>query len=378
MKQINVRVRVQPQKYTLSIGYDILKSAVKTIVDRYPARKYAIITDSTVKELYGGLVLEYLQNAGVNAFLIDFPAGELHKTMETKRYLDNRLLDVRFQRDSIIIALGGGVVGDVAGFVAATYMRGIPFYQIPTTVMAQADSSIGGKTAVDCPQGKNLIGAFHHPVGVFIDTKTLSTLDERNYRSGLIEIIKHGLIRDAGLISFIRKHLDIILSRGGPDYPSVITSLMTLNCRIKNDVVAKDAKENNLRKILNYGHTIGHAIEHLSGYSLLHGEAVATGIAAEAYLSLKCGYLSAPAYTEQISLIRDIGLPFSIPDNIGIDDIIETMYIDKKARSGKPSFVMLAAIGKVKLFKGGKTTTAIEETKLRSMLAAFMESPVYP
>jgi 3-dehydroquinate synthase len=303
--------------------------------------------------------------------LLDFPAGEHYKTRETKQYLDEQLINARFERNGTIIAVGGGVVGDVAGFVAATYMRGVPYIQIPTTVIAQADSSIGGKTAVDYPQGKNLIGAFHHPHSVFIDTKTLCTLDGRNYRSGFIEIIKHGLIRDASLFSFIERNIDFILSHKDKQYPSIITAIMTKNCRIKNDIVAKDAKEQNLRKILNYGHTVGHAIEHLSGYSLFHGEAVAIGIAAEAYFSWKIGYLSESDYQKQLNLIKKTGLPLRIPDNISVDDIIDKMYVDKKARGSRPEFVLLQKIGKVKTFARGKTTTPVEEKELRSMLSAL-------
>jgi 3-dehydroquinate synthase len=374
MEQITVHVNVKPQQYTLYIGYNILDTVIQMITQHMYGNRYAVITDSTVRKLYGGDFVYRMKEQGLEVLLLDFPAGELYKTRETKQMLDDRLLSFRFGRDSAVIALGGGVVGDVAGFVAATFMRGIPYIQVPTTIVAQADSSIGGKTAVDSPQGKNLIGAFHHPRSVFIDTKTLATLDNRNYKSGFAEVIKHGLIRDKTLFTYYEQNLEYILDRDHEKHPQTVTELMKRNCKIKNDIVREDEKEQNIRKILNYGHTIGHAIEHLSGYRFLHGEAVAAGIVAEAFFSWKLGYSTREDYEQQYNIIKKTGLRCKIPNDITNNEIIHTMNIDKKARGQKPEFVFLKQIGETCVFNGGKTTAPVEEKSLLSLLEEFRKS----
>ncbi|MBN2442766.1 MAG: 3-dehydroquinate synthase [Spirochaetales bacterium] len=374
MEEITVQVNVSQQEYKIYIGYNILDTVIKHITQSPYGNRYAVITDSTVKTLHAENFAAKMKKYNNDVLLFDFPAGEIYKTRETKQMLDDFLLDNRFGRDSAIIAFGGGVVGDVAGFVAATFMRGIPYIQVPTTTIAQADSSIGGKTAVDYPQGKNLIGAFHHPCSVFIDTITLATLDERNFTSGLIEVIKHGLIRDKNLFDFFNRNSEYILSRDHSEHARTMTDLMRKNCTIKNEIVAKDAKENNLRKILNYGHTIGHAIEHLSGYSLLHGEAIAVGIATEAFFSYKLGLSSHEDYIEQRNIIKKIHLPVTIPGEIKNEDIMKLMLLDKKAKAKQPEFVLLKQIGETFLFEGGKTTTPIPEADVMSLLKEFRQT----
>ena len=371
MKKISVRVDVNPQHYEVIIGNNLFEYITTYLKEQKPGSRYAIITDSTVKPLLGEKLLAIFGNAGLNTRLFDFPAGEIHKNRETKNNLDDALLSDQYGRDSVIIALGGGVVGDVAGFVAATYMRGIPFIQVPTTIVSQADSSIGGKTGIDAPQGKNLIGAFHHPRSVFIDISTLDTLDERNYLSGMAEIIKHGLIMDRELFDFFTDNLDTILSRKATRYTEIMTELLFRNCRVKNEVVAKDTKESNLRKILNYGHTIGHAVEHLSGYRLFHGEAVAIGMAAEAFFAHKLGFLQETDYSKQITLLKNMKLPVVLPGDIEAADILEILRYDKKARNNVPEFVLIDSIGRVKRFKDEKTTTTIDEGTLKNLLDEF-------
>ncbi|MBN2534727.1 MAG: 3-dehydroquinate synthase [Spirochaetales bacterium] len=374
MEKINVHVKVRPGQYTIYIGHNILDTVINTITEHMYGNRYAVITDSIVEKFYGENFVHKMEDHNLDVLLFAFPAGELYKTRETKQMLDDQLLSNRFGRDSAIIALGGGVVGDVAGFVAATFMRGIPYIQIPTTVIAQADSSIGGKTAVDYPQGKNLIGAFHHPRSVFIDTKTLSTLDERNYKSGFTEIIKHGLIRDKDLFTYFTKNREYIMSRNHNKHALTITGLMKRNCGIKNEIVREDEKEQNIRKILNYGHTIGHAVEHLSGYRLLHGEAIAIGIVVEAFFSWKLGFCSYEDFKTQYEIIRKMDLPYRIPAEITNNDIIQTMYSDKKAREMKPEFVLLKQIGQTVIFEGGKTTTPLEEDTLTSLIEEFRKT----
>lgn len=233
--------------------------------------------DTIVNPLYAEPLCRSLREAGIPAQVYAFAHGEASKTRQTKEWLENSLLDDGFGRDSAILAVGGGVVGDVAGFVAATYMRGVPFAQVPTTTLAQVDSSIGGKTAVDVPQGKNLIGAFHHPAVVYMDPQTLMSLDERNYFGGLVELVKHGFIADEEFLAFYRQHQQTIVARSGTEYADMMEELMLRNCRIKNEVVRLDEQETNLRKILNYGHTLGHGVEILSDFLLSHGESVAGG-----------------------------------------------------------------------------------------------------
>jgi 3-dehydroquinate synthase len=374
LKKVTINVAVQPQAYDITLGYDIIDSFILDLAEKKYARAYAIITDTRVKSLYGEKLRDDMIKAGIPVILIDFPEGEHYKSSQTKVMLDEKLLEQKFGRDCAIIALGGGVVGDIAGFVAATYMRGIRYIQIPTTIVAQADSSIGGKTAIDYPQGKNLIGAFHHPFAVFMDVKMLESLDDRNYRNGLIEVLKHGFVKDKSFYDFFIMHLDTILERKGDDYPGVLVELMRRNSKIKNAVVSRDPKEINLRKILNYGHTIGHAIEHLSGFALLHGEAVAIGIAVEAFLSFTLSFSQKSTYIGQIEAIKKIGLPFLIPDTISTDAIIETMYLDKKTVDRKVRIVLLERIGKVKKSTHGSYVHSVGENELRRMIDRYRNS----
>lgn len=368
MKKLEISVDVKPLKYEIYIGDSLFPFIARILREKQLGNRYAIITDSHVKKHYSKNLLAALQQEDLDTMLFDFPAGENSKNRTVKNRLDDCLLENSFGRDSAIIALGGGVVGDIAGFVAATYMRGIPYIQIPTTTISQADSSIGGKTAIDVPQGKNLIGAFHQPDCVFIDVSTLVTLDDRNYRSGMIEVIKHGIIRDAALFDYISENRTAIFSRKAAEYLQVMTDLMHMNCQVKNNVVARDSRETNLRKILNYGHTIGHAVELLSGFRLLHGEAVSIGIAAEAFFSHRMGFCTEQDYLHQVALLKKIGLPVKIPRAMTAEQILQVLRYDKKARNSIPQFVQVAAIGRIKTFQNNSTTTVIEETRLLKML----------
>ena len=308
--------------------------------------KYAIITDSKVEKLHGDNFLTKCEEAGLDVFMTSFKEGEKNKTRETKEKLEDALLAEECGRDALVIALGGGVTGDLAGFVAGTYMRGIPVVQIPTTTISIADSSYGGKTGLDVPAGKNLVGVFHQPVAVFMDTELLKTLDKRNYDSGLIEIIKHGIIKNKEFYNFLKENLDVILSREGEEYDKIMGKIVMDNIAIKREVVVEDQKESNLRKILNYGHTIGHAVEKLSNFDLLHGEAISIGICAEAFLTYKNGLCSEECFLEQKNIIKALGQETKIPEGISTDDIVELMKLDKKARNGMPEFSLVSEIGK--------------------------------
>ena len=374
MEILKIDVQTQPKSYEICIGYNFIDEIVQTIKNRRYGSRYAIITDTTVRPLHGDLLCQAIKKQNLAVDVFEMPAGEANKTRTTKDWLDDQLLNNKYGRDSVIISLGGGVVGDVAGFVASTYMRGIPCIQIPTTTIAQGDSSIGGKTAIDMPQGKNLIGAFFHPQIVFIDVQMLQTLDERNYNSGLIEIVKHGFIRNAEFLSFFNDNLDVILARDSSRYPEVMVQLMKANCAIKNDVVQADEKEQDLRKILNYGHTVGHAVEFLSNYSLLHGEAVAIGIACEAFFSYRLGYCSYADFVWQVEMIKKLKLPSQIPQNMEIDAIISAMCMDKKARDSEPEFVLLESLGKTKVFDHGKNAIKINRNTLGALIDEFIKS----
>jgi 3-dehydroquinate synthase len=272
-----------------------------------------------------------------------------------------------YGRDSAIVALGGGVIGDLAGFVAATFMRGIPVVQVPTTLLAMVDASIGGKTAVDTPAGKNLVGVFHPPVAIFSDPQVLTTLPLRELRAGFAELIKHGVIADEPYLHAVVSSAPLQLSTGGPMSDSML-SLIVRSIEIKADIVSRDEREEGLRKVLNFGHTVGHAIELVSGYSLLHGEAVAIGMALEGYLAEKVG-VARPGTSAAIrSALQAVGLPTALPKECDGDALIEAMRSDKKGRSGRIMFALPLRIGAMAAGDAG-WAVSVSDTQLREVLS---------
>jgi 3-dehydroquinate synthase len=330
-----------------------------------PAHRYAIITDSTVGPLYADKVARQFESRTVETLTI--PAGESNKTRETWARLTDQLLAKGYGRDSTVIALGGGVVGDLAGFVAATFMRGVPFVQIPTTLLAMIDASIGGKTAVDTPAGKNLVGAFHPPRAVFSDPQVLATLPLNEICSGLAEAIKHGVIADAPYLDAVASRAPQLLAIGGRDSDSML-SLIVPSIEIKADIVSRDEREEGLRKVLNFGHTIGHAVELVSGYSLLHGEAVAIGMALESELAERIGVAQTGTAATVKRVVKALGLPTTIPAGIDGKAVIEAMRSDKKGRSGSIRFALPLRIGAM---AGEDTgwTVSVGDDQLREVLA---------
>jgi 3-dehydroquinate synthase len=305
-----------------------------------PAYRYAIITDSNVAPIYAGRVAAQFERAEV--FVI--PAGEQHKTREIWARVTDEMLGRGLGRDSAVIALGGGVVGDLAGFVAATYMRGVPVVQVPTTLVAMIDASIGGKTGVDAPAGKNLVGAFHEPAAVLIDPTVLGTLPARELRAGLAEAIKHGVIADAGYFDRTVDALPQLLSAGGATCDAM-RSLIEGSVAIKQAVVAQDQREHGLRKILNFGHTLGHAAEALSGYALLHGEAVAIGMAVESWLAESLG-VAEPGTADRVRMaLSRATLPERVPSALAPERLIALTKSDKKARRDRVEYALPRAIG---------------------------------
>lgn len=304
-------------------------------------KKLCIITDSKVKGFYADEVSECLKGKCKEVVVYDFPAGEKSKNLDTVKGIYEFLIQKKFDRKDMLIALGGGVVGDTTGFTAATYLRGIDFIQIPTTLLAQVDSSIGGKTGVDFDQYKNMVGAFYMPKLVYMNISTLKTLDDRQYYSGMAEVMKHGLIKNAGFYEWLIDNMYEIQDRN----IDTLEEMVYKSCTIKKLVVEKDPTEKGDRALLNFGHTIGHAIEKAKNFEMLHGECVALGCVAAAFISWKRNYISSDDYYE----IRDMFVPFNLPisvDNIDEEKILELTSSDKKAEGGHIKFIVLKKLGK--------------------------------
>lgn len=308
--------------------------------------QYAIITDSNVKQLYGNTLLSELEDNHLSAFLFHFPAGEESKTIPIYQQLLQKLIQTGLTRKSVIIALGGGVVGDIAGFLAATYMRGISYIQIPTTLLAQVDSSIGGKTALNLPDGKNLLGAFYQPRRVYIDPTLLHSLSAQHFRNGLVEIIKHGVIFDSSLFQYIETHIQKIKAQD----IDTLSQLIYLSCKIKANIIQQDEREQNIRAILNYGHTLAHALEQIENYTLLHGEAVAIGMNFAGRLAVNKGYWHQSEHERQQHLLKVFNLPSHSRQNI--KQLLSLMRRDKKGEKGKIMFVLPKTIGKMVSING--------------------------
>ena len=327
--------------------------------------RYALITDSNIQPLYAGKVESQFERGSLEVLTI--PAGESNKTRETWSRLTDHMLAKGFGRDSAVIALGGGVIGDLAGFVAATFMRGIPVVQIPTTLVAMVDASIGGKTAVDTPAGKNMVGAFHSPAGVLVDPHLLATLPLRELRAGFAEVVKYGVIADEPYLREVASSVSELLSARSSTGDRML-SLIVRSVEIKAGVVSRDEREEGLRKILNFGHTIGHAVEMVSGFSLLHGEAVAIGMALESKLAEQIGLAQAGTAGTVTRTLQAAGLSTALPPGFEGDAVIEAMRSDKKGRSGKTRFALPLRIGAM---AGADTewTVSVGDDQLREVLA---------
>ena len=320
--------------YKIHVQNNSLKTVGQAVDGVGASHRVAVITDDRVGPLYAALVAEPLGN---RASIFTIPAGEEHKTRQTWARLSDEMLEAGFGRDTVVVALGGGVVGDVAGFVAATYMRGVPIIQVPTTLLAMVDASICGKTGVDTRHGKNLVGAFHHPAAVVIDPTVLCTLAEREVNAGFAEIIKHGVIADAAYFDLAKNFLR-------DTKRPMVEELIRRSIEIKAGIVAADERESGLRKVLNFGHTVGHAIEAACNYKLLHGECVAIGMVIEARIAERLGVATkgiAASIKEACELAE---LPTALPDT-GPTDIVRFMRSDKKARAGQVEFALPSKIG---------------------------------
>ncbi len=341
-----IRIELAERSYSIAIEGSILEDLGKTIRSFQFSRKIAVISNPVVHGLYGNVLAQSLTDEGYELTEILVPDGEEYKTLEWAGKIYGELLKTQLDRRSAIIALGGGVIGDLAGFAASTYMRGIAVIQVPTTLLAQVDSSVGGKTGVNHPLGKNMIGTFWQPSLVWMDLDTLRTLPERELVAGLAEVIKYGVIRDSKLFQYLETNRDRIMNLD----QQALLHIVKRSCEIKADVVSRDERESGLRAILNYGHTIGHAIETVTGYKkYLHGEAIAIGMFAEAVLSNRLRYADEDDVHRIRALIESYGLPVAIPADIDLQNTLSAIQIDKKAVKGKLTCILPETIGSVKI-----------------------------
>lgn len=353
-----LRCRFQSKSYPIFIGHNVLACA-----QAYPkfGEQLAIVTNAKLQDLYLDKLLAALQHR-VNIKVIEIPDGEHYKTLATYQTIIDQLVQAKFDRKATLIALGGGVIGDITGFVAATYMRGIDFIQVPTTLLAQVDASVGGKTAVNHSAGKNLIGAFYQPKAVVMDVATLTTLPEREYRSGLAEVIKYGLIRDAGFFTWLENHTGLLLTR---DQDTLIETVARA-CQHKIDVVQNDEKEQGERALLNLGHTFGHALEAAGRYQdYSHGEAVAVGMVLAAEYSKHLGWLHQDDVSRLMRFLERLSLPTKVPANYQTADLINYMRSDKKVHNSIMRLILLKQIGQAVIFD------QVEEALLYSVFDAY-------
>ncbi len=326
----------------LTIGHHLLKD-IKPLANllKDMQKKISIITDNKTASLYGTALQKNLSSHGLEVFLFSFPNGEAYKTRATKEVLENQMLEAQLGRDTCVIALGGGVTIDLGGFIAATYCRGLPLIMIPTSLLAMVDASLGGKNGVNTPYGKNMIGSIYPPKQVIIDLETLKTLPKKELSNGFVEMIKHGLILDCSYFEYLETHVDKLLLLE----PKLLEKAVFESCHIKKTIVEEDEKDRGKRNLLNFGHTIGHALEHLSHYALSHGEAVAIGILVESYISMQLGYLDEQSFKRIWQLLLKYGLNLKLPSIFSYEVMLDTLTLDKKSLEGKPRFVILYKIG---------------------------------
>ncbi len=352
-----IRVELAERSYNIFIGSNTLEGIGDKLKLFELGPKIAIVSNPTVFQLYGERVLESVKKAGFDLLTVIIPDGEEYKNLLWVQHIYDELLRHKLDRLSALIALGGGVIGDITGFAASTYMRGISYIQIPTTLLAQVDSSVGGKTGVNHKLGKNMIGTFWQPRLVWIDAETLKTLPKRELLAGIAEVIKYGVIQDKELFDFLEVNRDKILNLD----KDALTHIIKRSCEIKAEVVSKDEREAGLRAILNYGHTVGHAIETVTEYKkYLHGEAVAIGMCIEARLSQMLNFIDRDQVFRIRGLIDFYGLPSQVPADLDLNSMFSSIQLDKKAVAGELKFILPEKIGSVRIHKGASEKSLIE------------------
>ena len=346
MKAAALEVQLGERSYPIHIGRGIAGDA-SLYAPHVTGRRVALVTSESVARLHADRVEAAIAHSAAGTMRIVLPDGEQHKDWKTLDRIYEALLRAKADRRTVLVAVGGGVVGDMAGFAAATYQRGAACLQVPTTLLAQVDSSVGGKTAINHPLGKNMIGAFHQPVAVIADTDVLATLPERELSAGLAEVLKYGAIADAGFLAWVEEHAADLRRRD----PDALAHAIRRSCEIKAEIVAADEREGGVRALLNFGHTFGHAIETASGYgNWLHGEAVAAGMVMAAQFSAKLGRIPAPAAARLAGAVERLGLPIA-PPRIEVDTWLELMGRDKKNVDGRITLILLEALGRATVVK---------------------------
>jgi 3-dehydroquinate synthase len=362
MNDSTLRVNLRERSYDIVVTNDSLDSLGAFARQRTQGKLALVVTDEHAR-VHAAPIEQSLSAAGFRTSLAVRPSGEPQKSLESAAQLYDTLIDLSADRRTLVVAVGGGVIGDLAGFVASTYARGVPLLMVPTTLLAMVDSSVGGKVGVNHPRAKNMIGAFHQPIGVYIDASTLRTLPEREFRSGLAEVVKYGVILDAEFFHYLEQAAEPILQRE----PAAIQRIVMRSCELKAKVVEQDEREETgLRAVLNYGHTFAHAFEIAGGYGhWLHGEAVAAGMVCASRLAERRGLIPADITERQIRLLQAFSLP-TAPETWPIDDLLQTMRKDKKAVAGRLRFILPKRLGEVALFDD------VPESDVRAVLESLM------
>jgi 3-dehydroquinate synthase len=356
-----INVNLPQQSYEIAIAPSTLYQLGEYMSKLKLGKKVLVVSNPTVFNLYGLGIVNSLKASDYQVFTCILPDGESYKNLDSIQKIYDACVEHRLERSSTLVALGGGVIGDMTGFAAATWLRGINFVQAPTTLLAMVDSSIGGKTGVNHPKGKNLIGAFYQPQFVLIDPEVLKTLPDREFKAGMAEVIKYGVIWDADF--FAQMEASARLDNINDISPELLETILKLSCQAKADVVGQDEKEAGIRAILNYGHTIGHAVESLTGYTqVIHGEAVGIGMVAAGQMAAELGMWTFEETERQNHVIAKAGLQTHLPKDLEIDAIIDSLQIDKKVRDGKVRFVLPTQIGKVEI------TDEVPSNTIRSVL----------
>ncbi|MEK6943651.1 MAG: 3-dehydroquinate synthase [Nanoarchaeota archaeon] len=342
METINAKIKIREKEYQLFVGSNILGKLADFVKKNHLGKKIAVIIDENTNKLHKDKINKVLKD--LTPLFITVPSGESSKSREMKEKIEDRILDNKFGRDSLIIAIGGGVIGDLSGFVASTFNRGIPIIHVPTTLLAMVDSSIGGKTGINTKHGKNLIGTTYQPAAVFADMDFLETLSDEEFRNGLAEVIKISIIMDKAMFESLEKNSKKILARD----KSTMQKLIKRNIELKKEIVEEDAEEKGLRQVLNFGHTFGHALEAYCKYKIRHGYAVSQGMLVESKISVAVNNLSKNEEKRIRNLIRLFGFPLTANMDVKASKIIELMGSDKKSINSNPRFVLINSIGKVK------------------------------
>lgn len=366
MQRVPVETPGQDASYDIVVGPGALAGLAGFLRERYPDHRVAAIADAGALRRHAARLCGALPRGTT---VLEVPSGEDSKSRAWKEHLEDELLSHRLGRDTVLVGFGGGVVTDLAGFVAATYLRGVPFIAVPTTLLAAVDASVGGKTGINTPRGKNLIGVIRQPAAIFADTRFLETLPEAEFLNGVAEALKMAATNDAELFGEIERCVPGLRARES----GALTRLIAAAVRIKAAVVAEDERESGMREVLNFGHTIGHGLEHATGYRLPHGAGVAIGMVAESRMAARAGFLAAEAETRLHTAIGAVGLPVRAPNDAARDGVLAALGSDKKARGGEPRFVILEAIGRVR-DRDGQGRTAYSFPLSREVIGAGLRT----